>query len=213
MLDIEEQERIERIKTFLKTYRWWLSSTIFVIIFTVVGWGVWQDSKKQQAQEAAVLYDHITDAIQNAELEEAKQILIQMQNKYTDTAYTQQASLLAAKTFYEEEQPDEAQSALRWVVDSPEDYGYQPIARLRLANILIEENAYDEALVLLTTHFPGAYQVLLAMTKGDIYLGQDKLEEAKEAYIKAYKASQESQIYSRILYIKLNTLGVDPDAV
>jgi predicted negative regulator of RcsB-dependent stress response len=48
--------------------------------------------------------------------------------------------------------------------------------------------------------------------KGDIYALQGKKADAKAEYQKAYKVFDEQSEYRRLVSVKLNALGFDPDA-
>lgn len=106
-----------------------------------------------------------------------------MRDKFPGTAYAQQAGLLVAKVNYEAGKADMAKSALTWVAEKSPDEGYQAIARLRLAGILVDSKAYDEALTLLAREYPGHFQALAADRRGDILALQGKPTEAKAASI------------------------------
>ena len=84
------------------------------------------------------------------------------------------------------------------------------MARLRLAGVLIEAKAYDEALKQLSADFPKQFEPLVADRRGDIYNLQGKKAEAKAEYAKAYKEFDEGTEYRRLVEVKLSALGVDP---
>ncbi len=86
------------------------------------------------------------------------------------------------------------------------------IAKLRLAGMLMETKAYDEALKLVSGSFPKDFAALAADRRGDILVAQGKKNEAKAEYEKAYKGLDERAEYRRLVEIKLNALGVDPAA-
>ena len=92
------------------------------------------------------------------------------------------------------------------------DEGYQSIAKLRLAGILLETKAYDEALKSVSGSFPKDFTALASDRRGDILLAQGKKNEAKTEYEKAYKGLDERAEYRRLVEVKLNALGIDPAA-
>jgi predicted negative regulator of RcsB-dependent stress response len=53
----------------------------------------------------------------------------------------------------------------------------------------------------------------VADRKGDILAAQDKRSEAKAAYLVAYQKLEERAQYRRVIQVKLNALGVDPEAL
>ena len=106
--------------------------------------------------------------------------------------------------------PTPRKAALAWVADKASDEGYQAVARLRLASVLMEAKAYDEALKQLSGDFPKEFEALVADRRGDIYNLQGKKAEAKAEYAKAYKGFDDRAEYRRLVEVKLSALGVDP---
>jgi tetratricopeptide (TPR) repeat protein len=127
-------------------------------------------------------------------------------------AYAQQAGLLAARAYYDKGNIDASRAALTWVAEKSSDESYQAIARLRLAGLLLEKKAYDEALQQVSGAFPKAFTALAADRRGDIFSAQGKKAEARAEYEKAYKELDERTEYRRLVEVKLNALGVDPAA-
>jgi predicted negative regulator of RcsB-dependent stress response len=118
--------------------------------------------------------------------------------------------LLVAKTLYEAGKVDGAKAALTWVAEKSTDAGYASVGRLRLAGLLTDSKAYDEALKALDTGISEEFAALQADRRGDILLAQGKKPEASAQYLKAFKAFDERADYRRLVLVKLNTLGVDP---
>jgi len=75
---------------------------------------------------------------------------------------------------------------------------------------LMDAKAYEEALKVLDSGMGEEFAALQADRRGDILLAQGKKPEAKEQYLKAFKAFDEHSDYRRLVLVKLNTLGVDP---
>ena len=89
--------------------------------------------------------------------------------------------------------PTRRKAALAWVAEKSSDEGYQAVARLRLAGVLAEAKAYDEALKQLSGDFPKEFEALVADRRGDIYNLQGKKAEAKAEYLKAYKGFDDAR--------------------
>src|SRR4029079_2165474 len=113
--------------------------------------------------------------------------------------YAQQGALVAAKALMDKGNPQAAKAALAWVADKASDEGYQAVARLRLAGLLVDAKAYDEALKQLAGDFPKEFEPLAADRRGDVYNMQGKKAEAKAEYVKAYKGLDERSEYRRLL--------------
>ncbi|RYY91057.1 MAG: tetratricopeptide repeat protein [Comamonadaceae bacterium] len=209
-LDLEEQEQLAELKHFWKTYGnliSWLLIAVFGAIAAMNGWQYWQ---RTQSAKASALYEEVERAVQAGDLQRAERGLADARERYGSAVFTQQAALLVAQAAVQKDKPDTAKAALAWVAEQASDDGYKAIARLRLASLLVEGKAYDEALKQLSGDLPASFAGLVADRRGDIYQLQGKKAEAKAEYGKAYQALDGQSEYRRLLEVKLTALGVDP---
>ena len=112
-----------------------------------------------------------------------------------------------------------ARVQLQWVVDKGKDE-LRELARLRLATLLLDEKAYDEALKLLDGKVDPAFEARFADSRGDIFAAQGKKPEAATAYKSALDKlaeskknaqgwqAQSSAVFHEIVQMKLDSLGV-----
>ncbi|MFM2035035.1 MAG: hypothetical protein RL459_300 [Pseudomonadota bacterium] len=212
-LDLEEQEQLDQLKHFWKQYGNIITWALIVVLGSFAGWNFYQYWQRNQAAQASAMYDEVDRVARTGDLPKLDRALGDMKDKFASTAYAQQAALLAARVYAEAGKNDQAQSALSWVAESAKDEGYKAVARLRLAAVLAESKAYDEAIKQLTGTFPASFLPLVADRKADVLMLQGKRDEAKAEYLKAYQAFQENAEYRRLVEIKLNALGVDPRVV
>jgi predicted negative regulator of RcsB-dependent stress response len=209
-LDLEEQEQLDQFKHFWKQHGNWITWVLILVLGAYGGWNLYQYWQRQQAVQAASLYDEVERAARGTDTAKLERALGDMKERFSSSAYGQQAGLLAAKAFYDQGKPDSAKAALTWVAEKAPDEGYQALARLRLAGLLLEAKAPDEALKQLSASFPAEFLPLAADRKGDVYSVQGKKSEAIAEYTKAYAGLEERSEYRRMVEIKLNALGVDP---
>lgn len=212
-LDLEEQEQLAELKHFWKQYGNLITWVLIVVFGTVAAWNSYQYWQSRQSSQASVMYDEVDRAVLSGDLALMDRSLADMRDRFGGTLYTDQASLLAAKTYYENGNVDAAKASLTWVTDRAVDESYKSIARLRLAAIQMETKAYEEALKLLSGSFPKDFAPLASDRRGDVLLLQGKKAEAKAEYEKAYKGLDEHTEYRRLVEVKLNALGFDPAAV
>lgn len=212
-LDLEEQEQLDQIKHFWKQHGNWISWVLIVIFGGIAAWNAYQYWQRSQATQAAGLYDEVERAARGADLVKLEQALADMQSRYGSTAYAQQAGLLVAATLADNGKPEQARAALGWVAQKASDEGYKAVARLRLAGLLVENKAYEEALKELDGVTLKEFVPLAADRRGDIYSLQGQPAKAKEEYLKAYAGLKESGEYRRLVEVKLNALGVDPASI
>lgn len=211
-LDLEEQEQLDQFKHFWNQYGNLITWVLIAVFGSVAAWNGWQHWQRSQAAQAAVLLDEVERSAQAADLPKLERAVADIQSRFARTAQAQQATLVGAKVLYEKGNADAARSALAWVADKGSDEGYQAVARLRLAGVLIDAQKYDEALAQLTAAFPASFEPLAADRRGDVLLAQGKKAEARSEFQKAYSGLGANADYRRLVEVKLNALGVDPQA-
>jgi predicted negative regulator of RcsB-dependent stress response len=188
---------------------------LIVVLGAYAAWNGYQYWQRNQAAQAAAMFDEVEKVSREGDADKLERAFNDMKSRFASTAYAPQAGLLVAKALYEAGKVDGAKAALTWVAEKSSDAGYASVGRLRLAGLLMDSKAYDEALKLLDTGISEEFAALQADRRGDILLAQGKKPEAGVQYLKAFKAFDERADYRRLVLVKLNTLGVDPlaDAV
>jgi predicted negative regulator of RcsB-dependent stress response len=209
-LDLEEQEQLDEIKHFWKQYGNAITWVLIVVLGAYAAWNGYQYWQRNQAAQAAAMFDEVDKVAREGDSEKMERAFNDMKSRFASTAYAPQAGLLVAKTLYEAGKVDGAKAALTWVAEKSTDAGYASVGRLRLAGLLMDSKAYDEALKALDTGISEEFAALQADRRGDILLAQGKKPEASAQYLKAFKAFDERADYRRLVLVKLNTLGVDP---
>ncbi|MEJ8851465.1 tetratricopeptide repeat protein [Variovorax rhizosphaerae] len=212
-LDLQEQEQLDQIKHFWKTWGNLITSVLLVAALAFAGWNGWQYYQRNQAAQAAALYDTLERSVEAGDPAIVERTLGEMKDRFGSTPYAQQAGLLAAKALHDKGNAEASRAALTWVAEKAVDPGYQAVARLRLAAELLDSKSYDDALKQLAGTFPKEYEALAADRKGDIYMAQGKRDEARAEYQKAWTALEPRNDYRRMVEIKLNAVGVDPQSL
>jgi predicted negative regulator of RcsB-dependent stress response len=208
-LDLQEQEQLEDIKHFWKRYGNAITWVLIAVLGAFAAFNGWQYWQRKQGAEAGVMYDQVESAVQAGDLARVERALADIKDRYASTTYAHQASLLAARAFYDKGRSDSAKAALTWVAEKAADEGLRAVARLRLAALALDAKAYDEALSHLAASMPASFAGLAHDRRGDIYLAQGKPAEARDQYRKAYDSMADSLEYRRLVEVKLNALGVD----
>jgi predicted negative regulator of RcsB-dependent stress response len=141
------------------------------------GWNYWQ---QRQAAQAAVLFDTFENASKQGDLTLLARSLSDLQDQFPRATLTAQASLLAAKTSFDKEQPTDAEKPLTWVVDHASDEAYVALARLRLSALAIQRKDMAKARSWVEGKTPPTgFQTLFDDRLGDIALIEGKHDEAK----------------------------------
>lgn len=209
-LDLEEQEQLDQLKHFWKQYGNLITWALILVLGAFASWNFYQYWQRGQATQAAAMFDEVERVVTAGDSAKIDRVFADMKERFASTVYAQQAGLLVAKQYYSGGNIDGAKAALGWVADKSTDAGYQAIAKLRLAGILLDAKAFDEALKLLGSSFPGSFEGLVADRKGDIFQLQGKKAEAIVEYESAFKIFGERAEYRRLVEVKLTALGVDP---
>jgi predicted negative regulator of RcsB-dependent stress response len=178
----------------------------------LAAWNGYQFWQGRQAQQAAALAEAVEAAAQSGDLVRVEQAFGDLKSGYAGTAQAGQAGLVAAKALADAGKWDAAKPVLAWVAEKAADEGYRALGKLRLAGVLVEEKAYDDALAQLSGSFPVEFAAMVADRKGDVLALQDKKPEAVAEYRRAYQALDERAEYRRLVEAKLNALGARVDA-
>ena len=208
-LDLEEQEQLDELKHFWNQYGNLITWFLIAVFGSFAAWNGWQYWQRTQAVKASVLYDEVEQAASSGDTARVELAFKDIRDKFGRTTYAQQAGLVAAKVLAEKGKPDAAKSALQWVAEDASDEGYQSLARLRLASLLVETKAYDEALKQLSSGIAREFEPLAADRRGDIYNLQGKKDQAKAEYTKAWQGFVPESEYRALVEVKLTALGVD----
>ena len=209
-LDLEEQEQLDELKAFWNRFGNLITWSLIAVLAGFAGWNGYHYWQRSQSAQAAALYDEVDRAAKAGDAVKIERAFSDMNDKFSSTIFAQQAGLLAAKTLFDKGNVDASKAALTWVAEHSSEDGYQPVARLRLASVLLESKAYDQAMQQLSGSFPKEFEPLVADRKGDVFALQSKKAEAIAQYKLAYTGLDERDDYRRIVEIKLNSLGVDP---
>jgi predicted negative regulator of RcsB-dependent stress response len=207
-LDLEEQEQLDQLKFFWKQYGNLINGILIAVLLAVAGWNLYHYWQRSQAAQASALYEEVERVARAGDTVRLERVLGEMQNKFSSTSYAQHASLLAAKIYVDADKPDPAKAALSWVAANSPDKGLQGIARLRLAGMLLDAKAFDEALKQLAESFVPELAGLVADRRGDVLLAQGKKSEAGEQYLKAYAGLEAGSEYRQLVDVKLAALGL-----
>ena len=210
-LDLEEQEQLDQIKHFWKTYGNLISWVLILILGSYAAWNGYQYWERSQATKAAALFDEVERAVTSGDIARVERSLADMKDKFGATQFAQQAALLAAKTLQEKGKADAAREALNWVANGASDKAYRDIARLRLAALHLDAKAFDEALKLLGLEFIPAMTGLASDLRADVLQAKGQSTEAIAAYQQAWQKLADNPDYRRLVQAKLNALGVDPE--
>ena len=90
--------------------------------------------------------------------------------------------MLAARTQLDAGDAKNARAQLAWAAENARDAGLRELARLRLAAVMLDEKAYDDAMKQLAAEPAAAFAPRFAELRGDVFAAQGKTAEARNAY-------------------------------
>jgi len=204
--DLEEQEQLAELKAWWKQHGNLVLGTVAAVLLLFAAWNGWRWYQRAQALEAAALYENLQQAARMSDGKAVRDAAGGILEKYAGTAYAPLAALVSAKVNYQAGDLKTARAQLQWAVDNARQEEVRAIARLRLATVLMDDNAYDEAMKMVEAKPAEGFEALFASMRGDILSAQGKRAEAKTAYKAAAEKSTDAAS-RETLRSKLDALG------
>ncbi|GAB2816747.1 tetratricopeptide repeat protein [Comamonas piscis] len=208
-LDLEEQEQIDQLKHFWNKWGTLITTVLVVVMGGFAAWNGYQYWQNRQASQAGALSSAVEAAVNSGDKTRIDQAFGDLRSNYGGTIQAAHAGLLVAKAAGDKGQMDDAKAALTWVADNASDEGLKATARVRLAAVLLNSQAYDEALKVLNTKMPTEFDAVVADHKGDVYLAKGDKAQAIESYKSALQKTEAGVEYRNVISVKLNALGED----
>lgn len=190
--DLEEQEQIAEIKAWWKQYGNLLLAIVTAVSIGVIAWQGWNWYQRNQAAQASMVFGVLQKAVRENDLPRIKATAGELVEKFGRTAYAPMAALTAAKAMSDAGDAKTAKLQLVWVAENGKAE-LRDVARLRLAALLLDEKAYDEALKQLDGSATAGFAARFLDSRGDILSAQAKSGEARGAYQAALAKLDETE--------------------
>lgn len=211
--DLEEQEQLSAIRAWWQEYGTLISALAVAVAVGVVGYQLWNWYQRTQTAQASVVFSAVQKAAEAKDAKSVREKTGALLEKYPRSAYAGMAALVAAKVLFESGDLKSAKAQLTWAAENARDEALRDLARLRLAYVLFDERAYDDAAKQLEREPLAPYAPRYAELKGDLYTAQNKRDEARQAYRSALSkldgagSTQAGGPYREMLETKLEALG------
>ena len=205
--DLEEQEKLDDLKAWWEQNSKYVSAAVVVVALVVIGVQGWRWYQRTQAEQASVLYQAVSQAARANDVSKAKEPASQIVDRFARTAYAPRAALLYAKMLYDGGDKPAARAQLQWIIDHASGDELKAIARFRLAQAMLDEKQYDDALKTLDVKTDDAFAGLFADLKGDILAAAGKNADAKSAYETALAKIDPKSPYRAFVQVKFDALG------
>lgn len=203
--DLQEQEQIAELKAFWQDYGRHIALGLGLALAIFGGWKGWQAWENNQSNKASVIYAKLDAAAGDAAA--IKTAAAELQKDYSRTAYAGRAALVAARAAFSASDLATAQSELNWAIANGREASIRDVARIRLANVLMDQKKYDEALSQLKSAEEQSFGALYAETRGDVLALKGDAAGAGEAYKQALAKLPKDAPNYKFVEIKLEALG------
>ncbi len=207
-LDLEEQEQLADFKAWWQKYGNLVVTAILAVALAYAGTVGWRWYQRSQAAEASGLYDALQKAASEKDTKKVRDAAGAILDQFPGTTFAPLAAMISAKVHFEAGDLKTARAQLQWVIDRASQPELKSIARLRLAHVLVDDDAIDEAVKLLDNPPGGEFAAQFAALRGDILLVKGQKAEARAAYKTAIdKTDAKNSAQKERLQSKLDALG------
>lgn len=206
-LDLEEQEQVAELKAWWKQHGTRILAVLAAVALAFGGWQAWRGYDQRQAAEAGALYDSLVQAVQAGDAKALRDASGALAENYPRTLYASMGGLVSARFYFDRDDLKSAKAQLQWVLERSSSEEFRELARLRLAALLLDEEAYDEALKLLESPHAQAYEAQYAALKGDVLVAQNQAEAARAAYRLALEKAGADSAFRESVRMRLDALG------
>jgi predicted negative regulator of RcsB-dependent stress response len=205
--DLEEQEQLAELKAFWKQYGNLIVLAMSLALAVVAAYWGWSRYQAAQTAQAGAMYAELVKAAVANDAKKVRDLTGTLIEDHPRTLYAALGALTSARVHFSAGDLKTARAQLQWVVDNARDRELQAIARLRLANVLIDEQAYDEALKVLAAKPEPSFEAPFEALRGDVLVAQGKRAEARSAYQAALSKAAPDAAARELIQLKLDALG------
>jgi hypothetical protein len=206
--DLDEQEQIDQLRAWWAKYGTAVLTVLVVAMAVLGGWRGWQWYETSQAVQARGYFEALEEAGRQQGDESVARINAAMQtlrSEFGATDYAARGALVAASALAARNELQGARAQLEWLAQT-KNPTLLPVAKLRLAGILLEQKEFDAALVQLTDP-PAPFVGLYADRRGDVLSAQGKGAAAREAWTQAIESLGAANPLTPVVKLKLDALG------
>jgi predicted negative regulator of RcsB-dependent stress response len=203
-----EQEELEALQ------KWWKENGRAVVVGLVlglggvVGWTTWQSRIEATAERASVVYQSMVEMAAADDHIEALLRADQIIQEHPDSEYAALAGLLGAKSAFAAGRADDANRLLGWVIENAGRPELRDVARIRSAQLLLDEGKRDAGLEMLARVDTPALAATVEELRGDILVDNQENDAAVKAYQAALTSDSITSGTRARVQMKLDDLGL-----
>ena len=207
---LSEKEQLEIFRQWWRENGWYLVGGVALGVLGLLGWNRYNAFVDARAEEAAAIYIELRDAVGDDASGSARNLLNELREDYPGSPYTDQGGLVVALMRLDDGQVRAAIDDLRFVMENTSDLELALIARIRLARVLAQDEAYAEALAMLDVA-PGSFAARYNEVRGDIHAALGDTEGARAAYNAALNIQEAGLVDRNLVQMKLDDLPPPSD--
>ena len=202
-----EQEELEALQ------KWWHENGKAVVIGLVIGlggvfgWTTWQSRVEATAEQVSVVYQSMVDMAAADDHLEALLRVDQIIRDHPDSDYAVLSGLLGAKSALAAGRTDDANRLLAWVIQNSARTELRDLARLRSAQLLLDEQKREAGLAMIAEVNTPAFTASVEELRGDILMDSGQSDAAAKAYESALASDSISSGTRVRVEMKLDDLG------
>lgn len=207
--DLEEQEQLDAIKAWWARYGTLIMTILLIAALAWGGWWGWKAYQGHRANQAMGYFEALEDAARLGGPDSTVRIkaaISTLRDDYPATGYAARGALVAAQALVKQGDADTARQQLEWLASQSKHAALQPVARERLAGLLLDQQQFDAALAQLNNP-PAAFASLYADRRGDILAAQGKTEDARKAWQTALDGLSAADPLRQVVQLKLDALS------
>jgi predicted negative regulator of RcsB-dependent stress response len=204
--DLQEQEQLATFKAWWEKYGNLILTAATLVLLAIAAFNGWRWYERRDAQQAGEEYDKLVVAIEAKDAAKIKEAAGGLIERHGRTIYASLAALQAAKVYHDAGDLNGAKAQLRWVVEKSGRPELVATARVRLAGVLLDEKAYDEALKVVSADVPPSHAVQFADRRGDVFVALGKPDQARSAYKEALDKAPADHPLRAYIQLKLDAL-------
>lgn len=205
--DLHEQEQISNLKYYWNRGGKYIVLVLVAAVAAYLGSVFWNWHNTSKATSAAAVYANFTNSVNSNDKTGALNYTYELENQYPNTEYSAMASLTTAKIVWKNNDSATAIKLLSWTIDNAKDQGLVSVARLRLADVYIDQKKFDKALQLMLEKHDPAFDALYYTKRGDLYIAKGDSTKARDAYKEALQKAGDDSNLSQGIQMRLDVLG------
>ncbi|HET8701995.1 MAG TPA: tetratricopeptide repeat protein [Nitrococcus sp.] len=206
-----EDEQMEQIRHWWQEYGRSIIIGVIVALVGIVGWQQWHSYQDRQELAASAAYQALIADLGDSNVTAAQKQAKKLQGEHGASPYAVLGAFQMASQYVRKNDLKAAAEELRWALDHTKLPALRPIARLRLARVLLASNETKAALEVAQPAPKGAFASQFQELIGDIHAAQSDRADAIKAY-RAALADDPSGLRHELIQAKLNNLGAQAES-